>query len=273
MKDLKVRVTSGVIGVALLLTILYISSRLNNNILIDLAVTICSLIGVKELFRAFENKGLHPLNLFSDLVIILGFLVRNFYKPQNIYKLSCENIVLLFLTLISMVLLLELLRQKRKIEDISVSLMGILYVGFLFSHLGKISEIKYIGLVFIIAFGTDTFAYFGGNFFGSNKLCPNLSPNKTVEGAISGILGSVILTVSYLLILGVNNIYRFIPLSILASMVSQSGDLVASSIKRDCKIKDYGKLIPGHGGILDRFDSVIFTSPIIYYYVEFFINK
>lgn len=276
MKDLKIRVTSGVVGVILLLLVLYLSYRLNNPIILDAAVTVFSIIGVRELFKAFENKGLKPMIGFGQLVIALAFIIRNDLELKylnNLLGLDYLTIVLLFLSLIVMYSLLTLLKQERRAEDIGVTLVGIFYLGFLFSHLGKISDMRYVGLVFIIAFGTDTFAYFGGNFFGKNKLCPSLSPNKTVEGAVSGILGSVFLTIAYCLVLKIMDIYRFIPLAIIASIFSQCGDLVASSIKRDCKIKDYGKLIPGHGGVLDRFDSVIFTSPIIYYYVELFINK
>ncbi|NLB80545.1 MAG: phosphatidate cytidylyltransferase [Clostridiaceae bacterium] len=127
--------------------------------------------------------------------------------------------------------------------------------------------------MFITSFFTDTFAYLTGRFFGRRKLLPHISPNKTVEGSIGGILGSCAgmliygiivqfffnLTVNYLLLFG---------MGFVCSVVSQFGDLAASRIKRQYGIKDYGNIIPGHGGIMDRFDSVIFTAPTIYLIVS-----
>ncbi len=276
MKDLKVRVTSGVIGVGLLLLIFYLSYRMDSPVILDFAVTVLSIIGLKELFAAFENKGLRPMLKFSQALISLGFLFRldkNIASLRGFFGLDKSEAIGFWIGLIVIILLLELLRQKRRVEDIGASLIGVLYLGFLFSHLAKINNIAHLGLVFIIAFGTDTFAYFGGNFFGRNKLCPSLSPNKTIEGSLVGVLGSVCLTVIYGLILGLEPLGSFVPLAIIGSIGSQCGDLVASSIKRDCGIKDYGDLIPGHGGVLDRFDSVIFTSPIIYYYLRLIIYR
>ena len=125
----------------------------------------------------------------------------------------------------------------------------------------------YIWLVFLIAFGTDTFAYLVGNIFGKHKLSPNISPNKTKEGALGGILGSVIIALIFSYLANVESLWKLLILSILASIVSQIGDLVASRIKRLANIKDYGFIFPGHGGVLDRFDSIIFCAPLIYYYV------
>ena len=137
---------------------------------------------------------------------------------------------------------------------------------------------------FLGSWGSDTFAYCTGMLFGKHKAFPKLSPKKSVEGCIGGAVGAAILAVVYAII--VNQMYSdisvFIPgfalLGFLASVVSQIGDLAASAMKRNFGIKDYGKLIPGHGGVLDRFDSVIFTAPLLftvwsvgYYYVVNFL--
>ncbi len=126
-------------------------------------------------------------------------------------------------------------------------------------------------LVFISAWATDTGAYFSGRAFGKHKLAPNLSPKKTVEGAVGGIVSAAVCCVIYLLIMKTAGA----PLSInygeaavigaCASVFSQTGDLVASAVKRDCGVKDFGNILPGHGGILDRFDSVVYVTPVIYY--------
>ena len=125
-------------------------------------------------------------------------------------------------------------------------------------------------LVFICAWGCDTCAYCVGMMIGKHKMAPVLSPKKSVEGGIGGIVGAALIGALYAL--AINrwsnagaSILEFAIIGAVGGAISQIGDLAASAIKRNYNIKDYGKLIPGHGGILDRFDSVIFTAPIIYY--------
>ena len=123
----------------------------------------------------------------------------------------------------------------------------------------------------MLAFLSDTGAYFAGLKFGKRKLAPLISPKKSVEGAIGGILGSMIVGAlyAYLIVESVISdqkiLWIFVLISGVGAVVSQVGDLAASAIKRNHEIKDYGKLIPGHGGVMDRFDSVIFTAPMIYF--------
>ena len=123
-----------------------------------------------------------------------------------------------------------------------------------------------VWLVIITAFGTDICAYFAGVTMGKHKLCPKISPKKTWEGAVGGILGSVILSGIFGLVFAGELLPHCLVIGFLASIVSMFGDLTASIFKRKMGIKDYGNLIPGHGGILDRFDSVLFTGPVIYFY-------
>jgi phosphatidate cytidylyltransferase len=130
---------------------------------------------------------------------------------------------------------------------------------------------EFVWLVYIIAFGSDTFAYFTGKFFGKNKLYPEVSPNKTIEGAIGGIIGSTILSIIYFNYLSINKYFYIIIFSVSASIFSMAGDLTASKIKREFGIKDFGYLLPGHGGIMDRFDSVLFVAPAVYYFITLFL--
>ena len=124
----------------------------------------------------------------------------------------------------------------------------------------------FIGLIFIIAFSTDSFAYIFGNLFGKHKLAPKISPNKSVEGAIGGIFGAVVISMLYIyLFYEIDKIHINILIIIICSITGQCGDLLASRIKRYTGVKDFGKLMPGHGGILDRFDSVIAVTPMIYF--------
>ncbi len=254
MSDLKTRLISGAFG---LITLILIVSW--GGIALNLSVLLLSIIGIYEYSKSLKKLNLNVLNILAYVYLIIMYLIGD----------SNSGLLLLLLVYI---LLLSLLIGRYSLEDIAVTLIGIIYIGGMLSYIPRLSGNLNIWLIFIIAFGTDTFAYFGGNIFGKNKLCPKISPNKTIEGFISGILGSLILTVLFALKFNPNRIYLYIPLSILAAILSQAGDLVASSIKRYTGIKDYGKLIPGHGGVLDRFDSIIFISPVVYYYITMFIK-
>ena len=107
--------------------------------------------------------------------------------------------------------------------------------------------------------------------FGKKKLCASLSPKKTVEGALGGVIGSVLLCTAFAWIFQPNLLFHCVIIGLLGSIIAQFGDLVASSFKRTMGVKDYGNIIPGHGGVLDRFDSILFTIPFVYYYVIFII--
>ena len=120
-------------------------------------------------------------------------------------------------------------------------------------------------------FRSDTCAYFAGYAFGKHKLIPKVSPKKTIEGSIGGILGSTLICLAFGYYFNID-LKVIVILGFLGSIVAQVGDLFASSVKRYVGIKDYGKLIPGHGGILDRFDSVILVAPFVYSIINLFIK-
>ena len=162
------------------------------------------------------------------------------------------------------------------------ALFGVVYVVFMLSYLYQLRGLEngaYLtGLVFFCAWGCDTCAYVVGMLFGKHKMAPILSPKKSVEGGIGGIVGAALIGVLYAL--AINHwgnagaeITQYAIIGAAGGAISQIGDLAASAIKRYHNIKDYGKLIPGHGGILDRFDSVIFTAPIIYYLATFLAGR
>ena len=123
----------------------------------------------------------------------------------------------------------------------------------------------FIWIVIIAAFGSDIFAYFTGYFFGKHKMAPNLSPKKTIEGAIGGLVASSLLSwlFGFIFMREMAPVCRV--LGLVGGAAGMAGDLTASAFKRKMGIKDYGNLIPGHGGIMDRFDSVIFVAPVVYY--------
>ena len=119
-------------------------------------------------------------------------------------------------------------------------------------------------LIFLCSWGCDTCAYCAGMLFGKHKMAPVLSPKKSVEGAVGGVAGAVLLGVIFAAVTK-GPAAEYAAICGAGALISMVGDLAASAVKRNMEIKDYGKLIPGHGGILDRFDSVIFTAPVIYY--------
>ncbi len=255
MKDFGKRVSSGVLGILLLI---YIVNK--GGISLSISLLIISIIGLSEFYKAAKNIKLQPLELVGYLSCILLFL------PDFFEAIQLD----LILTIIILILLIALLFMKEKnISSIGVTLVGIIYIPFLLFHIKLLENTKYIWLIFIIAFSTDTFAYLVGCSCGRKKLCPTISPNKTVEGSIGGILGSIALTVIYSLFVKIEPIWKIIILTMFTSIMSQLGDLVASRMKRITGIKDFGNIIPGHGGIIDRFDSIIFTAPVIYYFVRY----
>lgn len=160
-------------------------------------------------------------------------------------------------------------------RDAALIYFGILYVVVCLSCLYRIRQMEggflLVWLVFLASWGCDTLAYCSGILIGKHKMTPRLSPKKTWEGAVGGVLGSMLLGFLYALIFReslafTDNPLLWLPLLCgVGAVVSQIGDLAASAIKRSFDIKDFSNLIPGHGGILDRFDSVIVTAPIVYY--------
>jgi phosphatidate cytidylyltransferase len=154
------------------------------------------------------------------------------------------------------------------------TIAGILYVGWLLSHLVALRGLdagrNWVFFALFTTWASDTTAFFIGRKLGRHKLAPNISPGKTWEGATGGILGAIIVSILFFTATPFHlplTYWQAIPLSILVSIFGQVGDLVESLLKRNMGVKDSGKLMPGHGGILDRMDSIIFAGIVVYYYV------
>jgi phosphatidate cytidylyltransferase len=184
--------------------------------------------------------------------------------------------LIFLITVVSMAT--PIFNSKYNVLSSAISVTGFIYIAGFFSLLvltrNHLNGDRLIWIVFIISWCSDTFAYFAGRTLGKHKLCPTVSPKKTIEGSIGGILGSIV----GIMIWGYFNQeipfewYQLILLSILGSVVAQIGDLSASLIKRFIGIKDYGNIMPGHGGVLDRFDSILLVAPVVYYYITIFIG-
>lgn len=238
------------------------------------------MFGLFEFYKMMEAKGLRP---YKWIGILSGAALPWYlFLRQGIYA----N-VLLTLTFIA-VMIAELLRREKghSVYHISVTIFGVLYVAWLGSHLMLLRELPIIAgidysfgytfviIVFALTWCYDTGAYTFGRLFGRHKLFPSISPGKTVEGAIGGTFLSIVgILVVRQLMNAQLGIVEAVLMAVAASIIGQLGDLVESMIKRDAKIKDSASSIPGHGGILDRFDSLLFTAPLIYYALRYFILK
>nr|WP_315024116.1 phosphatidate cytidylyltransferase [uncultured Aminipila sp.] len=222
-------------------------------------------MGVREFFNGFEAMEIKPAYTVAYISALALYGVNLFTAEFRWYMLWFFGAVLL-----SLLYLFKI--EERKLEDAMATITGVFYVVFFSFHVTLVEQTGEYGilvwLIFLTAFGTDVMAYFTGYAFGKHKLCPTISPKKTIEGSIGGILGSVILCGLFGYIMIPRLLIHCIIIGVLGGVVSQFGDLTASIFKRKMGIKDYGNLIPGHGGILDRFDSVLFTAPMIYYYIS-----
>jgi len=241
-------------------------------------VTLMIFAGLWEYYRMVETKGLKPYKLIG---IAGGTLL-----PSYIYFFNGKhaNGLLLLVTFLA-ITISELGRKEREfaLYHISVTLFGMLYIGWLGSYLVMLRELPvlinldykngflFVILVFVLTWCYDSGAYIFGMIAGKHKLFPSISPGKTVEGAIGGIVLSIIgILITRKYFFTFLNLWEAVGLALVASVMGQLGDLVESMIKRDIKIKDSSNTIPGHGGILDRFDSILFNAPVIYYILRYF---
>ena len=196
-----------------------------------------------------------------------------------------DMFMLLFVTVVFIIVMLGtyvFTFPKYSSKDVVYAFFGVFYVSVMLSFIHMTRELSdglyVVWLIFFSSWFCDVFAYLTGMAFGKHKLCPKLSPKKSIEGAVGGVIVPAICGGIYGYIVrdhfdaDMNTVLVFAILCAAGAAVSQIGDLSASAIKRNFDIKDYGNLIPGHGGVLDRFDSVIFTAPMIYFISMFLIG-
>ncbi|MDD6190075.1 MAG: phosphatidate cytidylyltransferase [Firmicutes bacterium] len=261
---MKTRIISGLIMAPLLVILVF------KGYVLYAGCFVISLMGMYEFYRGFrelEIKPSYPIAVGS-VICLYGLGIP---LCTGIIEASPWITLWMFATVIACLLYLFKINE-RKLDDAMVTLTGIFYVGFFCFHMGMLGMNEKFGilvwLAVITAFGTDICAYFAGVTMGKHKLCPVISPKKTWEGAAGGVIGAMILSGLFGYFFEGEIMVHCMIIGFLGSIISMFGDLTASIFKRKMGIKDYGNLIPGHGGILDRFDSVLFTAPVVYYYVE-----
>ena len=233
--------------------------------------------GLFEFYRMMEAKGIRP---YKTVGVAAGLVVSWYvYFQGGVFSG-------LFITLILITIMgLELFRRDGELAvfHISTTILGVFYVAWLGSHIILLRQLGenvagtdlggfFVILAFALAWGTDTGAYFVGNSFGKRKLLPRVSPGKSVEGALGGVVVAIVVAfIAKVTIVPLLTVVDVLVLGLTAPVMAVLGDLVESLMKRDVRIKDTSRALPGHGGMLDRFDSVLFVAPLVYYYLRFLV--
>lgn len=262
----RTRFISSIILMAVTVTVVV----LGKNVLFG-TLGVISIIGMIELYKVVKVE--------RQLPGILGYGAGIAYYLL-LYFGREEYLLLLFIAFLMLLMFSYVLAFPRfKTEQITTVFYGLFYVSIMLSYIYQVRMLEggafIVWMIFIGAWGSDTCAYCIGILIGKHKIFPKLSPKKSLEGCIAGVIGAALIGFLYATIFkdyitGVEMPQlRFAIIGAAASVISQVGDLAASAIKRNHEVKDYGNLIPGHGGILDRFDSIIFTAPMVYYLAQF----
>lgn len=260
--DLK-RVLTTIVGLPMV-ALLFV---LGNQYIIGIAVLIVSIISMYEYFQAVKKvaKPIEWVGYLSNIYIIGAM----FLETEKLLQFIVLSIPVIMLLLFLNVIFTDM---KITFKDVSYTLVGIMYVPFFFMFLELIRKLEYgkilFAYTFIISWSTDIFAYLIGKNWGKHKFS-KISPKKSIEGCFAGAIGAVIVSIIYITIS--NNFWgteysylSIVIISLILSLLSQIGDFVASSVKRFVDVKDYGNLLPGHGGMLDRMDSLVFIAPFLY---------
>ena len=275
---MKTRIITAVVGIVVLIGVLFTFDTL----IFNLVITAITLIALHEIYAAlgFEKQG---WPLLGVLVPYTFLVMLSSYELYRRLVMPASFLVVLFYAIYLVVRNGTISYQKA--SGLAMFSGIVIFCFYSFIRLKELLPVEYgydavffILLILCFAWGGDTCAYFAGRAFGKHKLCPVVSPKKTVEGAIGGVLGTMVFGVAATLIysiaadrmeaftrsnIGVSMYVVIALLACVAAVLGIYGDLFASVVKRQCGIKDYGTIFPGHGGILDRFDSVMFIAPFV----------
>lgn len=266
------RVLTAIVFLPLLFAALWLGTPIYFVVLAALAIV----LGLLEYYALMHCGGRE-----RGVLAALGIIVAFYFKRPELVAAVMAALV--------MVELLSQLFTRREGEDLeqaipaaALRLFGVLYVALLGGYIiglrvagDEVSQLpaKLLTLFFIVVFAGDTGAYYTGRALGKRRLAPHISPGKTVEGAIGGLLGNVLAAlIAHYTFFPELPLVHAAPLAIVMGLLGITGDLCESMLKRGAKAKDAGKLIPGHGGLLDRLDSMLFNAPLLFYYHEFFLK-
>lgn len=261
-EKIKKRAVSILVGVPVVLVIIHLGGYYFN-----LTVLLLAIVGSVELCNIFKKK-------YSPSFILASLLSLFFIYQKLNFNDFLDNKQLLFTTIIIIIFIERFLANNKKnmVIDISLTLFISIYIGYFLSFLVDIRNMP-DGRLFVIfvLFSTwisDTMAYLVGVNFGKNHIFPGISPNKTLEGSIGGILGGSLSGLAFYFLLPLNPLTLLV-LGFISAICGQTGDLFESNIKRNFDVKDSGSIIPGHGGILDCMDSILFSVPVLYFCLSY----
>ena len=257
---------------SIVLVVLALVTILTGGYLLAAVLLFLALTAFRELMKACKLSDPKRLNGLE----MIGYAGITAYYFLMVFA---ENKIYLFLALITILVAVMFLSvftfPRYHAEQIMCAFFCVAYAPVMLSFIYLVRSLPYgiytVWMIFISSWICDTCAYVVGMLLGRHKLAPVLSPKKSVEGALGGVLGSAVVGAVYAIAVVETVIsdqqitWIFVLISSVGAVISQVGDLAASAIKRNHEIKDYGRLIPGHGGVMDRFDSVIFTAPMIYF--------
>lgn len=262
---LKQRVIVSLIGISILCIVIWLGQPW-----FSVFVTIWGLIAIGEFYRIVRKNNIKVLTIFG-IIMSAFFILHPYFDKSYILPALLTSVVILPL--------MYFLLPRKKDQAFAGwvwTIGGILYVGWLLSYLiqimGTTEPYRKVWILFplFVTFGSDSAAYLVGKSCGKHNMAPKISPKKTWEGAIGGIFGAVIIGSFFLLPTPFKisvPVWHIIILSILVSIFGQAGDLIESLFKRNMNVKDSSNLLPGHGGFLDRIDSIVFAGIVVYYYV------
>ena len=272
------RIVTGIVLLAIVFALIYFQGWY-----LRCGLLFMTVVALHEVYNAFANKGIKPVRWPGFLFAAAAFASEAF---PDALVIAGDTILLMAVMLCVMAsIMCVVLRGQPDFEAIAASTVPILYPGMFFAFFMRIQSLGHPGVVTLALFMTilvsamnDTFALFTGKAFGKHKLIPGISPNKTIEGAVGGLIASAVFAVAIpMAFVKINETYAIWPdmpalapmwvfavFGVIAGIISMIGDLAASLLKRWCGIKDYGKIFPGHGGMMDRLDAIMFTAVATY---------
>ncbi len=270
---LKKRIITALWGIPLLITVIWFGEPW-----FTILVAIWGLLAAFEFYKLITASKVSPLTYFGLVWTLFFILSRDsdllsLLEPH--FNLNLLTPLLLTSAVILSLIWLLLRRQKEgAFIGWAWTMGGILYIGWLLSHFVTLRGLddgrNWVFLALFATFASDTAAFFVGRALGKHHLAPRISPGKTWEGAIAGVFGAIIVSLLFTISTPLHlplSYWQAILLGLLVSVFGQLGDLVESLFKRNMGVKESSKLIPGHGGFLDRIDSVVFAGVVVYYYV------
>lgn len=270
------RIITGTLLLGALILLMYLGG-----LYFSVTVLVCICIAMYEEYRALSRAGHRPVSLPTWLAIVVTLLLVHFQ--------GFMTIVAVVMGACSITLVMVIFREQPRLDDAIMSILPLftialpgMFIGALANIPEKVTQVALLSYLFAIPVVGDTFAYFVGSRVGGPKLCPLVSPNKTVSGATGGLVGSVLAAMTVYLVMRlvvpveqhglIPSWWATLLLGLLGGIAGQLGDLFASMVKRHCEVKDFGSMFPGHGGMLDRIDSILFVAVVVFSYAVVALN-